>query len=170
MPNKVYQLPEGNITWLASGGTNTLTLTSLGAGAGRQGALDDFGTAARATDYLWRFYCKFATAPVVGEVILIYWKTSDLLGASSGHPDNDDGDGDAAVSAEDKLFNLKLLGQMIVDEASATPEFVASGFLPREWCAHRYGAPVIWNATVDALSSTAADHGFILTPTPLEIQ
>lgn len=165
MPNKVYQLPETAISWLASGGDNVLTLTSLGAGAGRQGALDDFGTAARATDYLWRFYCKFATTPVVGEVILIYWKTSDGT-----HPDNDDGTGDAAVSAEDKLSNLKLLGQMIVDEASATPEFVASGFLPRELCAHRYGAPVIWNDTADALSSTAGDHGFIITPIPLEIQ
>lgn len=165
MPNKVYLNPEAAITWLASGGTNVLTLTSLAAGAGRQGALDDFGTAARAADYVWRAWVKFATAPVVGEVLRVYWKSSDGT-----HPDNDDGTGDAAVSAEDKLRNLKPLGVIIVDEASTTPEFVASGFVPPGYIAHRHGAPVIWNATADALSATAGDHGFSLTPVPPEIQ
>lgn len=165
MPNKIYQLPESAITWLASGGSAVLTLTSLAASAGRQGALHDFGTAARATDYLWRAYIKFATTPVVGEYLEIYWKTSDGT-----HPDNDDGTGDAALSAEDKLRNLQLLGVISVDEASTTPEFAASGFLPREWCAHRYGAPVFFNRTADDLSGTAGDHGFILTPVPFEVQ
>lgn len=165
MPNKIYIVPETAITWLASGGTNVLTLTSLAAGAGRQGALHDFGASARAGDYTWRAWVKFATTPVVGELLEVYWKTSD-----GSHPDNDDGAGDAAVSAEDKLRNLKLLGVIEVDEASATPEFAASGFLPAEWAAHRHGAPVFWNRTADALSSTAGDHGFALTPVPAEVQ
>lgn len=162
MPNKVYQIEETAITWLASGGTNVLTLTSLGAGAGRQGALDDFGTSARARRYAWRAWVKFATTPVVGEVVEIYWKSSDGT-----HPDNDDGTGDAAVSAEDKLRNLTPIGNIIVDEASITPEFVGSGEIV---IPHRHGAPVIWNATADGLSSTAGDHGFQLTPIPDEVQ
>lgn len=165
MPNKVYIIPETAITWLASAGTETLTLTSVAASAGRQGALHDFGTSARAGGFIWRAWVKFATTPVVGETVRIYWKSSDGT-----HPDNDDGTGDAAVSAEDKLRNLKLLGVIVVDEASTTPEFAASGYLPEEWSAHRYGAPVFWNATADALSSTAGDHGFSLTPVPAEIQ
>lgn len=163
MPNLIYMQPAAQITWLASGGDNVLTLTSLGAGAGRQGALDDFGaTTARSRLYEWRAFVKFATAPVVGEYVAIYGKTGDGT-----HRDNDDGTGDSAVSAEDKLRNLVRLGSIIVDEASTTPEFSASGLIlinSREF------APVFWNATADALSSTAADHGFSLTPVPDEVQ
>ena len=162
MANKIYQHDETAITWLASAGTNVLTLTSVAAGAGRQGAHDDFGTAARSKVYAWRAWVKFATTPVVGEVVYIYWKSSDGT-----HHDNDDGTGDIAVSAEDKLLNLKLIGRIIVDEASTTPEFVGSGEI---MVPHRYGAPVFWNATADALSGTAGDHGFSLTPIPPEVQ
>ena len=162
MTSKAYQLAETNITWLNTGGSELLTLTSVAAGAGRQGALHDFGVAAFARDYNWRAYVKFATAPVVGEAIEIWWKSSDGT-----HPDNDDGTGDITVSAEDKLKNLKFLGSIIVDEASLTPEFVASGFVN---LSHRHGSPVFWNRTADALSATATDHGFILTPVPMQGQ
>lgn len=162
MTSKAYQLPETAITWLSSTGTNVITLTSVAATAGRQGALHDFGTDAHARDYAWRAWIKFATAPVVGETIDVYWKTSD--GTS---PDNDDGTGDAAVSAEDKLKNLTYIGSIVVDEASTTPVFAASGDME---IMHRHGAPVFWNASADALSSTALDHGFKLTPIPMQGQ
>lgn len=162
MPNKVYQHDETAITWLASGGSAVLTLTSLAATAGRQGALYDFGTSARAFLFAWRFYCKFATTPVVGEAVRLYIKTSDGT-----NPDNDDGTGDAALSSLDKVKNLTPLGIMLVDEASTTPTFVKSGMV---YLPHRYAAPVIYNATADAFSSTAADHGFQLTPVPPEMQ
>lgn len=162
MPNLIYQNQGTAITWLASAGTEPLTLTSLAAGAGRQGDFYDFGVGARAAVFAWRFWCKFNTTPVVGEAVNIYIKTSD--GTS---PDNDDGVADAAVSAENKLRNLQPIGTLQVDEASTTPVFAKSGlvYLPQ-----RYVAPVIWNRTADALSSTAADHGFSLTPVPAEIQ
>lgn len=163
MANLVYVQPETAITWLASGGTNVLTLTSLASGAGRQGALHDFGaTTARARAFNWRAYVKFATTPVVGEIIEIYAKTGDGT-----HRDNDDGTGDAAVSAEDKLRNLTYIGCIIVDEASTTPEFSASGTIEVD---AREFSPVFWNATADALSATAGDHGFELTPVPDEVQ
>lgn len=162
MVSKVYQHDEAALEWKASGGDELLTLTSVAAGAGRQGALHDFTTSARAREYAWRAYLKMATTPVVGEVIRIYWKTSDGT-----NPDNDDGTGDIAVSAENKLKNLTLIGQIIIDEASTAPVFVASGETD---VTHRHGGPVFWNATADALSGTAADHGFTLTPIPLEGQ
>ena len=162
MTNLIYENEGTAITWLASGGTNVLTLTSLGAGAGRQGAIHDFTVAARARRFVARAFMKFATAPVVGEVIRIYLKTSDGT-----HYDNDDGTGDAAVSAEDKLKNLHYIGSIIVDEASATPEFSGSWDVE---ISGREVAPVFWNATADAFSTTAAEHGFILTPVPDEIQ
>lgn len=162
MANKIYQNDETALQWLASGGDELLTLTSVAAGAGRQGALHDFTAAARAREFAWRAYVQFATPPVVDEIIEIYWKSSDGT-----NPDNDDGTGDIAVSAADKLKNLQFLGVIIVDEAASAPTFVGSGNLD---VVHQHGCPVFWNATADALSATAADHGFTLTPTPLEVQ
>lgn len=167
MANKVYQNPETEITWLASGGTEVLTLTSLGAGAGRQGALHDFGAGPRARLFEWVAFIKFITTPVVGETVDIYIKGAWSETATPSHPDNDDGTGDAAVSAEDKLRGLKYIGSIEVDEASTTPEFTASGFVTIN---PRHAAPVLWNDTADALSSTAADHGFELKAVPDEIQ
>ena len=161
MANKLYQNDETAITWLSSGGDNLLTLTSLGAGAGRQGAVHDFGATARAFKFAWRAWAIHATTPVVGEYLAVHKKTSD--GTS---PDNDDGTGDSAVSSVDKLANLPQFGSIVVDEAAAVL-MVASGeiFLPQ-----RYFMPVIWNYTADGLSSTALDHGFSLTPIPPELQ
>lgn len=166
MANKIYQVGETDITWLASGGTELLTLTSLGVNAGRQGALHDFGAmaTARAQEYIWRFFMQFNVAPVVDDIINIYWKSSDGT-----HPDNDDGTGDIVVSHINKLKNLRPIGRMIVDEASATPEFVASISAPIR-ISPQHGAPVIWNGTATVFSTTPADHGFILTPVPLEAQ
>ncbi len=163
MTAKVYQIGESDITWLNTGGSELLTLTSLGAGAGRQGARHDFGviTTARAHLFDWWFFMQFGTAPVVDEVIDIYWKGFHQGGS---HAMNDDGTGDIAVSAEDKLKNLIWLGALIVDEASLTPEFSTGNHGDPIWIPHRYGMPVIWNSTADAFSATAAEHGFILTP------
>jgi len=160
--SKAYLLPETAITWKNTGGTELLTLTSVAAGAGRQGALHDFGTAARAPDFAWRAWVKMATTPAVRERIKVYWKSSDGT-----NPDNDDGTGDIALSAEDKLKNLMFLGSIVIDQASTAPVFVASGdvYLP-----HRHGCPVFFNDTADALSSTATDHGFSLVPVPIQGQ
>lgn len=160
--SKAYVVAESALEWKSTGGAELLTLTSLASSAGRQGALHDFGTSARSANFMWRAYVKFATTPVVGETINIYWKSSDGT-----HPDNDDGTGDIAVSAEDKLKNLTFIGSIAVDEASTSPEFVKSGFL---FQTAQHGSPVFWNATADALSATATDHGFILTPVPTQGQ
>jgi len=162
MTSKAYQLPETALTWDSAGTTELFTCTSVAANAGRQGALHDFGTSAHARDYAFRGYVKFATAPVVGQAITVFWKSSDGT-----HPDNDDGTGDIAVSAQDKLLNLEFLGSIIVDEVSTTAEMVVSGLLE---VVHRHGSPVFWNQTADALSATAADCGFILTPMPMQGQ
>jgi len=166
MPNKVYQHDETTLVWTSSGGDYALTATSLATVTGRQGAMADLGSAARARRYAWRAYVKFSTTPVVGEVVYVYLKTGS--GATAGaRPDNDDGTGDIAVSSIDKLKNLQLIGPIIVDEAATGVEMVASGEI---WLPHRWVAPVLWNATVDTLSATGTDIGFELTPIPDEIQ
>lgn len=164
MANKVYQLHETAISWKPATQTPTETweADAIANAAGRQGALHDFGTSSIARRFAWRFYTQCQATPTVGNLIRLYWKSSD-----GSHPDNDDGTGDAAVSAEDKLRNLLYLGAAVVDEAAANIEFTRSGmfFLP-----HRYGAPVLWNASGATLTTDEAEHAFILTPIPDEIQ
>lgn len=162
MANLVYVNEEAAITWLASGGSQAFTPTSLAAGAGRQGELHDFGVAARPRRYAWRAWLKPGGTRVVGEIIRIYLKTSDGT-----HPDNDDGTGDIAVSAQDKLRNLGgPIGFIQIDENAAV-EMAASGTIELD---QRYAGPVFWNGTANALSATAGDFGFSMTPVPDEIQ
>lgn len=161
MANKVYLAQESAVTWLASAGTEAFTPTSLASNAGRQGAHHDFGAGSHARLYAWRAWIKPGATRVVGEVMRIYWKTSDGT-----HHDNDDGTGDIALSASDKLRNITLIGQIVIDENAAV-EMVASGLLEHS---HRYGAPIFFNATANTLSGTAADYGFQVIPVPDEVQ
>ena len=163
MTSKAYMLGEAPVNF-SSAGDVVLTLTSFAALAGRQSAQLDLGiqTTAKAFQYNWRAFIKFATAPVVGETIDIYMKTSDGT-----HLDNDDGIADGAVSAIDKLKNLQYVGSIIVDEASAVPEFSASGQVR---ITNRYIQFVFWNASADGLSATASDHGLLLEPWSIQGQ
>lgn len=161
MANKIYQHDETAITWLASGGTNAFTPTSLGSSAGRQGAYHDLTTSARSRLFAWRAWIKPGGTRVVGQQVFVYLVTSDGTSA-----DNDDGTGDAAVSSSDKLRNLHHIGTIVIDENAAVT-MVASGVVA---ISARYVAPVMWNATANALSSTAGDFGFSLTPVPDEVQ
>lgn len=155
MTSKVYMLPETAIPF-NSASTPSFTPTSLATVSGHQSGQYDFGTSARAYIFNWRAYVQFATAPVVGETIDIYIKTSDGT-----HIDNDDGTTDAAVSSIDKLKNLTYIGSITVDETTADLEMSTSGTVE---LTHRYFQVVFWNATVDSLTATATEHGFILEP------
>ena len=161
MPNLIKLNEETAVTWRSTGGTELFTPTSLAAGAGRQGALHDFGVVARSDRFAWRAFIKPGATRVVDEVVEIYLKTSDGT-----HPDNDDGTGDIAVSNINKLKNLHPLRPIIIDENAAV-DMVASGvvFLGARWV-----SPVYWNATANSLSTTAADFGFDMVPIPLEVQ
>jgi len=162
--NLINHLRNTQITWLSTGGSKVITLnnTTLASGAGRQGAEHDFTAGSIEQEYEWRAVLQFNTAPVVGELVYIYWKSSD-----GNHYDNDDGTADAAVSAVDKVRNLTQLGAIEVDEAAAATDMVASG---RMLLPARYGMPVFWNATADAAHATAANNEFRMTPIAPEIE
>ncbi len=162
MANLILQNEGTILSWKDSGGDYVITLNNLATVSGRQGARHDFTAGARAHRFAWRLGVEFETAPVVGEFVGIYSKTSDGT-----DPDNDDGTGDAAVSAEDKLRNLIQIGSLVVDEAAADVQMAASGFI---LLPHRYFQPVIWNFAADNLQATANISVFTLTPVPLEIQ
>ena len=166
MPQLIYGNEEGQLVWADSGGTYALTFKGLASGTGRQGATHDFGVAARAVWCVWRLMVHFdtATAPVVAEMIDAYAKTSDGT-----NWDNDDGEGDIAVSAENKLRNLDLLRSLQVDEAAADVPMSKGGIVMLP--ATEF-APVIWNGTADTLDddTSPTNSRFILTPFAWEIQ
>lgn len=161
MTSKAYQLDETVIEF-NSASTASLTMTSLATVSGRQSDQHDLGTAARAFAYEWRAYCQFATAPVIGETVDIYLKTSDGT-----RIDNDDGTTDAALSSVEKLRNLRYLGSIVVDESTADLEFSASGVTQIN---SRYIQIVVYNRTVDSFTSTATEHGVTIKPFAIQGQ
>ena len=167
MANLVYQNAGTSLTWADSGEDYVLTFKGLATTVGRQGATHDFGVGAVAHRFAWQCMVHFdtATPPVVGETVDVYLKTSP----DGTYWDNDDGEGDIALSNVNKLKNLHYLGSIIVDEAAADVPMQASGIVE---IAAKEIAPVIYNATADTLDDDAAptDSRFILTPYPLEIQ
>lgn len=163
------QIEEGvDINWRDSGGDLAMTLASLAGGAGRQGALKDLHadiSTTRSNRFRWRFFCQFNSNPVVGEVVRIYAKTGNTTDSAA--YDNDDGTGDIAVSAEDKLRNLNLIGVLVVDEALSGVEMSVSGVITLD---DEDFMPVVWNDTSASLHATAANNGFDLTPLPYGIE
>ena len=104
---------------------------------------------------------------VWGETVDIYLKTMGSSASATAHPDNDDGTAEGAVSALNKLKNLHYLGSIVVDEAVADIEMVASGEV---FITARGFNVVFWNASADALTNDVDENGFMLTPVPMEIQ
>ncbi len=168
--NLIQQIIEAVVSFLPDGSTAAETvifeLDGLASGAGRQSATHDLTTSPHTNVYAWRAFVQFATAPVVGERVDFYLKTNSGT-ATTTHPDNDDGVGDLAVSAEDKLANLHYLGSIVVDEAAANVEMVASGVAVIRARACQI---VAWNASADALTTDEDENGFLLTPSPDEIE
>ncbi len=163
---KILVSPETKIRWQDSGADEVMTLASLGASAGQNGALHDFGAAPRASRYHYKFRCQFNTVPVVGETVDLYIREASLE-TSATDPTNDDGTGDVALSSTDKLRNLLALRSLAVDEAATAGIMSVEGIF--ETAARHFG-PVVFNAAADILHATAANNYFEVTPIPDEIQ
>lgn len=163
MANKIYLAPETALgPWKDTGTTYTLALNNLAAGAGRQGDTVDLGAASRSGWYDVTGRFAFATTPVVGEAVYVYIKQSDGTRIA-----NDDGTTDGAVSAEDKLRNLRLACVAVVDEAALVVDMVCSA---RIYISQRHIQPVVWNGTADNLVATDDLSDVIIVPVPPEIQ
>tara|TARA_R110000737_G_scaffold161242_1_gene189095 strand:+ start:27 stop:533 length:507 start_codon:yes stop_codon:yes gene_type:complete len=156
--------PETAITFTASGGDVIATFDGLLTLAGRQSAQHDFTDSARAFMYRWRANTQWDTQPIVGETLDFYYKSA--LTAST-VLDNDDGTGDIALSAADKLKNLHYIGSIVVDEAILDIPTVASGTIA---IYERFIHIVAFNNSVDTLSTTANHTSFTLTPISIQGQ
>lgn len=161
MPQKLYSRREDAVRFEASGGNVVLTLTSLANGAGRVSAQYDRGVGGAADRFIWRFKTTLAVAAALGAVLTIYLVTSDGTDA-----DGNLGTTDAALPALDRRRNLVPIGSVIADAASTGP-FKASGVVE---ILERFVQVVVVNEMGQALSASAGDHAFVLTPVPPEVQ
>ncbi len=171
MANLIYVNPEATIWFVPAAAAQAedaiFEIDGLASGAGWQSDQIDLLTTAHPRDYWWGAFAQFATNPVLKETIDIFIKTAGNSASATAHPDNDDGTGDLAVSAIDKLSNLHYLKSIVVDQALANIEMVASGLVT---ISARAIQVVWWNATADALTTDVDESGFWLTPVPDEIQ
>ena len=169
MANLIYQKSGSITSWKTSGGTYTITPTSVANAAGRLGGQGDIGPYTTARSRLFRWYAETkvqATTPVVGKTVDIYlawWNNDD----ATNEADADVGTADAAFATEAHLRQLHYIGSIILRSTSTTDVHTGSGtcLIPT-----RYGSPVWWNGTGASLSATAGDHFMYLCPIPDEIQ
>ena len=166
MANKILTNPETTVEWRDSGGDEVITLAQLASGVGRNGAIHDWGAAPRASRYHLKFVCRFDSTPVVGEFVRIYIREGGLT-ASVVAPTNDDGDGDVALSALDKLKNLMDVAALRVTAAATDVDMAVEAIF--ETAARQFG-PVVFNAAADDLHGTASRNFIDITPIPDEIQ
>jgi len=127
----------------------------------------DLGAVPRAKFYRFRFWTQFQATPTLGSLLRLYAKTGGSETATPDHPDNDDGTGDIAISAEDKLRNLRQIGNVVVDQAAANIEMVISGTIE---ITERHVAFAFWNASGATVTADAAETKLRLTPVLDEIQ
>ena len=168
MANKIYTATETAVTIGSEVGDDTDWSTeSIATAAGRQSDVHDLGAAPRADRYLLEFWTQFQATPTLGAALQLYIKEWGSEGGTEDHPTNDDGTGDAAVSAIDKLSNLSLVGVVIVDEAAANIEM---GIKAEVTILVREFQLVLWNASGATITADAAETKARLTAYPPEIQ
>jgi hypothetical protein len=148
------------VTWTSAAGDETLTLTSLANGNGRQGDEHDFG-ATHAPRVRIQLEVDFNVAPTAGLTMDVYWSSSD---------DGTDYDGecsgaDAAYNSEDDMKRLYYVGSLVASN-DTDPQIASWVF----WLPARYGLPVVSNQSGQTLTATGTDQIVTVTPLVDEIQ
>lgn len=160
MPNEVLVKQGTSIVWTSSGGTETLTLTSLANGDGRAGDEHDFG-ATWPRRVLIVLELDFNVAPTAGEVCDVFWSAS-LDGT------NYDGEvtgTDAAYNAEEDTRRLHYVGSLVCTNDTDPQRQSWVYELPA-----RYGVPVVMNQSGQALTATGTDQKLTVVPLIDEVQ
>lgn len=142
------------LTWTSSGGDYAMDMSSLANAAGRAGGKVDLG-ASHDKRYRAELQLDFNAAPTAGKAVGVYWASSE---------DNTDFDGevtgsDAAYTDEYGLRRMTLIGWLVASN-DTNPQYASWEFNAPS----RYGAPVVWNDSGQALTSTGTDQVFKLTP------
>lgn len=149
------------LTWKASGGDYALTLTSLAAGASRQGVKGDLG-AKRATIYAVALRTKWTTAPTAGANVTVRISQSPSATAATNNTGSASGADEAYTETNGLLDQMTYVGPLTSKAQNSAIQEQIVGYLANPL---RYVMPVVTNGdSTQALSATAADHEVVLYP------
>ena len=154
--------------------TDQIDLTSVLAGAARQGAKKDFGVT-RADLYEIFVAIEFASASVSSEVVSIYHAGSPSATAGNANPGGTSGadagyTGTAGDSLADSLKQLILLGNLITtSDNTTTVQYGTIGFIPGSKIL-RYGMPVVFFDTTGDAVADAVEMLIAYIPVNPDIQ
>lgn len=163
LPDFIKNEVGTSITWLSSGGTYAITMTSVISTNGRQGAKGDLG-ANRARIYDVLFTSSVTSAATAGLTIDLYWSASNSATAGT----NNSG-GTSGTDATFNTVNTEYAAQLIfIGSLVLTGTSGAGTGVQRQWLSFcppcRYGMPVIINNSGQTLGGTAGDHTITLVP------
>lgn len=150
----VKQTQGTSVVWTSSGGDHVLTLTSLANANGRQGDKHDFGATFPERVRI-ELTVDFNAAPTAGLTMDVYWASSD----DGTNYDGECTGSDAAFALAD-CVRLHYVGSLVASNDTDPQRASWVFFLPA-----RYGLPVVYNASGQALTATGTDQ--IVTVTPL---
>lgn len=153
------------ITWKSSGGTYTLTLTSLTNGScregGKSGTLVD-GSKGMPELLVCRLESAVGSAATTGRTLDLYFGGSDSSTAGTNNPGNLTG-ADAGLSTPTELVpQLDYCGSLAFSNTRGTNVQKVNLYFWRP--SLPYIIPVLLNNTGQTLSSTAGNHTLSVTP------
>ena len=160
MVNDVLLTQGTTITWTSAGGDEVLTLTSLADGNGRMGEEHDFTATFPARARL-ELLVDFNAAPTAGNVVDVYWSSSD----DGTNYDGECTGADAAYNSEDDMKRLQYVGSLAASNDTDPQRASWVFFLPA-----RYGLPVVSNQSGQVLTATGTDQVVTVTPLVDQIQ
>jgi len=160
MTNDVLLTQQTTITWTSAGGDEVLTLTSLADGDGRAGDEHDFTATFPARARL-ELLVDFNVAPTAGNVVDVYWSSSD----DGTNYDGECTGSDAAYNSEDDAKRLQYVGNLAASNDTDPQRASWVFFLPA-----RYGLPVVMNQSGQALTATGTDQVVTVTGIVDQIQ
>ena len=160
MVNDVLLTQGTTITWTSAGGDEVLTLTSLADGNGRMGEEHDFTATFPARARL-ELLVDFNAAPTAGNVVDVYWSSSD----DGTNYDGECTGADAAYNTEADMRRLHYVGSLAASNDTDPQRASWVFFLPA-----RYGLPVVSNQSGQVLTATGTDQVVTVTPLVDQIQ
>jgi hypothetical protein len=168
MATNTVLIKEGtSVVFKASGGDVVWTPQNEAAGKGRISAVWDRGVSPRPVRYKWRMQTRWAATVTAGDMLRLYLVTSNAA-ATAAATDGGQTFGDAELASESRLAdNCVFIGSVVASTAADQNE-CSSGTVE---IYDRYISVAMWNAAaVKALTNTAGDHVFTLTPMSDDIQ
>ena len=153
---KVFKSSAGDVVW---------TPTSVAAGNGRISDVLDLGAAPRPFEFNWRLKTKFVSA-TVGHAVRLYLVELETNAVTYQDGGGGLGTADATLTSESLLlYGGKQIGPTVVQHTTN-----ANGWSGICRIHSRYVQVALWNGTAVALSGTASDHEFRLTPIFRQVQ